>query len=134
MDGPEKRALLQRSDVFVLASADESFGIAVAEAMAVGCPVVVSPDVAIEDVVRASGAGLVVERDPSAIADAIATILSEPARAAAMGEAGRRAVDERFSWPIVAAQMEAMYEAVVGASRDRQAHRPSRTAPAPPRD
>ncbi len=117
--GPEKRTLLQRSDVFVLASADESFGIAVAEAMAVGCPVVVSPDVAIEDVVRASGAGLVVERDPSAIANAIATILSEPTRAAAMGEAGRRAVDERFSWPTVAAQMEAMYDAVVSASRRR---------------
>ncbi len=114
--GPEKRALLQRSDVFVLPSADESFGIAVAEAMAVGCPVVVSPDVAIEDVVRASGAGLVVERDPAAIAHAIATILSEPARAAAMGEAGRRAVDEHFSWPIVAAQAEAMYEAIVSAS------------------
>ncbi len=115
--GEAKRALLQRSDVFVLPSADESFGIAVAEAMAVGCPVVVSPDVAIEDVVRASGAGLVVERNPSAIANAIATILSEPTRAATMGEAGRRAVDERFAWPIVAAQMEAMYDAVVSASR-----------------
>jgi SAM-dependent methyltransferase len=117
--GSEKRTLLQRSDVFVLASADESFGIAVAEAMAVGCPVVVSPDVAIEDVVRASGAGLVVERDPSAIAHAIAMILSEPVRAAAMGEAGRRTVDERFSLPIVAAQLEAMYGAVVSASRRR---------------
>ena len=115
--GPQKRALLQRSDVFVLPSADESFAVAVAEAMAVGCPVVVSPEVAIEDVVRASGAGLVVERDPSAIANAIATILSEPARAAAMGAAGRRVVDEQFSWPTVAAQMEAMYEAIVSASR-----------------
>jgi glycosyltransferase involved in cell wall biosynthesis len=119
LGGADKRTLLQRSDVFVLASIDESFGIAVAEAMAVGCPVVVSPDVAIEDVVRTSGAGLVVERDPSAIANAIATILSEPARAAAMGEAGRRAVDERFSWPIVAGQMEAMYDAVLSASRGR---------------
>ncbi len=115
--GATKRALLQRSDIFVLPSADESFGVAVAEAMAVGCPVVVSPEVAIEDVLRASGAGLVVERDASAIANAMATILSEPTRAAAMGEAGRRAVDERFSWPIVAAQTEAMYDAVVSASR-----------------
>lgn len=128
--GPEKRTLLQRSDVFVLASADESFGIAVAEAMAVGCPVVVSPEVAIEDVVRASAAGLVVERDPSAVANAIATILSEPARAAAMGEAGRRAVDERFSRPIVAAQTEAMYEAVVTTARSRSGRRIAATRPA----
>ncbi len=120
VDTPAKRALLQRSEVFVLASADESFGIAVAEAMAVGCPVVVSPDVAIEDVVRASGAGFVVARDPSAIADAVATILGDPGHADAMGEAGRRAVDERFSWPMIAEQTEEMYHAVVGARR-RQA-------------
>jgi glycosyltransferase involved in cell wall biosynthesis/SAM-dependent methyltransferase len=120
--GRGKRALLQRSDAFVLPSADESFGVAVAEAMAVGCPVVVSPEVAIQDVVLATGAGIVAERDPSAIANAIAAIISEPTRAAAMGEAGRRAVDERFSWPTVAAQTEAMYEAVVNA-RARNAGR-----------
>lgn len=128
--GAQKRSLLQRSDVFVLPSADESFGIAVAEAMAVGCPVVVSPEVAIEDVVRASGAGLVVKRDPSAIANAIATILSEPALAAAMGAAGRQVVDERFSWPIVATQMEAMYEAVVNTARRRSGRRIAATRPA----
>ena len=124
-----RTGLLQRSDVFVLPSADESFGIAVAEAMAVGCPVVVSPEVAIEDVVRTSGAGLVVEREPPAIANAIATILSEPTRAAAMGEAGRRAVDDRFSWPVVAAETEAMYEAVVGARSRRVDGRPPSRRP-----
>ena len=113
----QKRALLQRSDVLVLPSADESFGIVVAEAMAVGCPVVVSPDVAIEDVVRASGAGLVVRRHPSAIANAVAAILSEPALGRSMGEAGKVTVDEQFSWPIVARKMEALYDAVLRAGR-----------------
>jgi glycosyltransferase involved in cell wall biosynthesis/SAM-dependent methyltransferase len=117
--GAQKRALLQRSDVFVLPSADESFAIAVVEAMAVGCPVVISPEVAIEGVVRASGAGLVVGRDPSAIASAIGTILTGPALAAAMGAAGRIAVDQQFSWPTVATQMEAMYEAVVNTTLRR---------------
>ena len=119
VEGPTKRALLQRSDVLVLPSARESFGVAVAEAMAVGCPVVVSPQVAIQDAVRAYGAGLVVERDPSEIADAIAMILGEPARAAAMGDAGRQAVDERFSMAIVAAQMGTMYEAVIASWKGR---------------
>jgi glycosyltransferase involved in cell wall biosynthesis len=114
--GSAKRALLQRSNVFVLPSADESFGVAVAEAMAVGCPVVVSPEVAIKDVVRTSGAGVVAERDPAALAEAIATILADPARAMRMGEAGRLAVDLRFAWPIVAEQTESMYEAIAGAT------------------
>ena len=117
LGGSRKRSLLQQSACFVLPSADESFGIAVAEAMAVGCPVVVSSEVAIEDVVRASGAGLVVNRDPIPIAAAVAEILNDPARAARMGAAGRRVVDEQFSWPIVAARMETFYVSVLSSRR-----------------
>ena len=117
--GSAKRALLQRSDVFVLPSADESFASAVAEAMAVGCPVVVSPHVAIENVVRESGAGLVAERNSAEIARAIGTILADPAAALAMGEGGRRVVDAQFAWPSVVGEFEAMYEAVIAARRGR---------------
>jgi glycosyltransferase involved in cell wall biosynthesis/SAM-dependent methyltransferase len=134
LDGPAKRTLLQRSSVFVLPSADESFGIAVAEAMAVGCPVVVSPEVAIEDLVRSSGAGLVVDRNASAIANAMEEILSDPRRSAAMGEAGRRAVDEQLSWPIAAARTEALYEAVLIGHRGSAARTRSIEAPAPAAD
>ena len=126
--GPGKRALLQRSDVFVLPSADESFGLAVAEAMAVGCPVIVSPEVAIEDIVRASGAGLVARRDPADIGRALKTILADPTAARAMSIAGRRAADEQFAWSSVAGELESMYEAVVanwrGSDRSIAAARP----------
>jgi glycosyltransferase involved in cell wall biosynthesis/SAM-dependent methyltransferase/ribosomal protein L37AE/L43A len=117
VDASEKATLLQRSEAFVLPSADESFGVAVAEAMAVGCPVVVTPGVAIQDVVTSAGAGVIVDRHPPGIADAIAEILGHPARGRAMGEAGRRLVDEHFSWSEVAARTEALYESVIGAKR-----------------
>ena len=116
-----KRSLLQQSACFVLPSADESFGIAVAEAMAVGCPVVVSPEVAIEDMVRSSGAGLVADRDPVAIAEAVALILQDPATAARMGAAGRRLIDEQLAWPIVAERMEAFYDSVLRSRRQMRA-------------
>lgn len=132
--GPEKLAFLQRSDVFVLPSADESFGIAVAEAMAVGCPVVVSPHVAIEDVVRTAGAGLVAERNAADIARALGTILADPAAAEAMGEAGRRVVDAQFAWPSVVGELEAMYEAVIAAWRGRFCFDRSITAARSPSD
>ena len=115
--GAEKRGLLQRSAVLVLPSTDESFGSAVAEAMAVGCPVVVSPHVAIADMILAAGAGLVAERDPADIARAVGAILADPAAASAMGEAGTRLIDTRFAWPIVVGEFEAMYQAVVASSR-----------------
>lgn len=121
--GVEKRALLQRSNVFVLPSVEESFASAVAEAMAVGCPVVVTPHVALEKAVRSAHAGVVAERDPVEIAAAVSMILGDPASAAAMGEAGRYVADEQFAWPRVAAKLETMYEAVIASSSKRRARR-----------
>jgi glycosyltransferase involved in cell wall biosynthesis len=117
----DKRALLQRSDVLVLPSAGESFGLAVAEAMAVGCPVVVSSAVPLQADIRATEAGLVVEREASEIAEAVRTILANPELAAGMGDSGRRLIDHRFGWPQVAVELERMYESVA-------AHPPAREA------
>jgi glycosyltransferase involved in cell wall biosynthesis/SAM-dependent methyltransferase len=114
--GDEKRALLQRSDVFVLPSADESFGLAVVEAMAVGCPVVISPDVAIQDVVSSEGAGIVAERNVASIARAVNTILGDPELARRMAVAGKRIVDDRYSWHHVGPEMERMYASVQAAA------------------
>lgn len=113
----EKRQLLQSADVFVLPSADESFGVAVAEAMAVGCPVVVSPEVAIESLIRESGAGIVCARDPASVAQAVTRVLGDPTAAAAMGLAGRTVVDSRLSWPTIARAVAEMYQAALAAGR-----------------
>jgi glycosyltransferase involved in cell wall biosynthesis/SAM-dependent methyltransferase/uncharacterized protein YbaR (Trm112 family) len=127
--GDEKRALLQRSDVFVLPSADESFGMAVVEAMAVGCPVVISPDVAIQDVVSSEGAGIVAERDGASIARAVNTILGDPELARRMAAAGRRIVDDRYSWHHVGPEMERMYTSVQAAAA-RRTGKAANSAPA----
>ena len=113
--GEEKRALLQRSAVFVLPSADESFGIAVAEAMAVGCPVVVSPHVALADMIKSAGAGIVANRNAAAISDAVGKVLGDSSAAFAMGTAGRRLVDNEFTEERVAISLESMYQAAIDA-------------------
>jgi phosphatidylinositol alpha-1,6-mannosyltransferase len=41
-------------------------------------------------------------RSPEAVADAIAGLLADPARAAAMGRAGRAWVEQRWSWRTIA--------------------------------
>ncbi|MGA3056502.1 MAG: glycosyltransferase [Candidatus Limnocylindrales bacterium] len=129
VEGDEKRALLQRSDVFVLPSADESFGIAVAEAMAVGCPVVVSPYVALQDVVASTGAGIVAERTSASIATAVNAILQDRPKADGMAAAGKRVVGDKYSWPRVAAELERMY-ASVRATSARRTGRAVNSAPA----
>jgi glycosyltransferase involved in cell wall biosynthesis len=77
---------------------DEPFGLVPLEAMACGRPVVASTSGGIVESVENGVTGwLVAPSDPEALARKIADLLSEPDRAAAMGLAGRRRVEEMFS-------------------------------------
>ncbi len=76
----------------------EAFGLYVIEAMAAGVPVVQPRVAAFPELIEATGGGvLCAADDPQALAEAIEELLLNPARARALGEAGRRAVFERFS-------------------------------------
>ena len=78
------------------------------EYMAAGLPVVASDFPVWRDIVDGAKCGLLVDpSDPSAIAQAIDTLLSDPLAAETMGMNGQRAVIERYSW-------EAEQHALVG--------------------
>jgi glycosyltransferase involved in cell wall biosynthesis len=85
---------------------EEAFGIAVAEAMACGVPVVASRVGGIPEVVLEGGGLLVPPRDEGAIAGALHAILSDPAKGREMGEKARASVHERFAWKTVAGRFE----------------------------
>ena len=61
LHGPKKWGALRAAEIFVLPSHQENFGIAVAEALAVGTPVLISDRVNIWREIQADGAGLVAE-------------------------------------------------------------------------
>jgi len=109
----DKRALLKAATVFVLPSYSENFGNVVLEAMAVGCPVVVTPEVGLAEVVRDSRAGIVVNGEPHKIAEAILKILKNNDLRDKMGKRGQETVKERFSWGAVAEQMELTYQNIL---------------------
>lgn len=98
--GTGKAELLQGSDIFVLPSQDENFGIAVAEALAHGVPVVVSTDVAATDTMPDSAGVRLKDPTPGTIADAIVDILATPA--AHRRQAAYRFASETYSWHEVA--------------------------------
>jgi glycosyltransferase involved in cell wall biosynthesis len=104
-----KWALYEHAQVFVLPSYSENFGNVVAEAMAMGCPVVVSPEVGIAALVQASGAGVVTDGMPERLAATIRDLLADDAQRAEMGRRGRETARSRLSWSGVAAQMESLY-------------------------
>jgi glycosyltransferase involved in cell wall biosynthesis len=117
VQGEVKWALLRESDVFVLPSYQENFGIAVVEAMAAGLPVVISDRVNIHYEVEQAGAGLVTSLDPKEIANAIEQLVTDDYLRQKMGQNGSLLARERFSWEKIARETVAMYETVVGSAR-----------------
>jgi glycosyltransferase involved in cell wall biosynthesis len=104
------------SDLFVLPSRREGLPVALMEAMACGLPVVASrlagsTDTLIDD--RVSGR-LVPVGDVDGFAAAMAELIQDPARAAAIGAAARQVILNRFASPAIADRWLRAYDAVLG--------------------
>ena len=73
------------------------FGLYLIEAMAAGVPVVQPRHAAFPELIAATGGGVIAEVNAAALATAIEGLLLDPTQLRALGEAGRRAVSERFT-------------------------------------
>jgi glycosyltransferase involved in cell wall biosynthesis len=97
------------SDVLLHPSLEESFGAVVAEAMAVGLPVVAGESSGAVPWVVGEGGCLVDASSADRLAEAIAALLSEPVRAQALGAAGQTRARALFGAGAVAAAYELEY-------------------------
>jgi glycosyltransferase involved in cell wall biosynthesis len=115
LDRAAKLEFLRSLDVFsVPATYEEPKGLFLLEAMATAVPVVQPRRGAFPELVETTGGGLIVEAgNPEALADGLLTLWRDPARAAALGEAGAIAVREHYSAEKMAASVEAVYQEVV---------------------
>jgi starch synthase len=109
--------LLTHATVFAIPSIYEPLGIVNLEAMACGTAVVGSRTGGIPEVVADGETGLLVPPgEPEPLAEALNTLIRDPDRAAAMGQAGRKRAVAEFGWAAIAAQTAALYaELVTGA-------------------
>jgi glycogen synthase len=102
--------LYSHAAVFACPSVYEPFGLINLEAMACETPVVASAVGGILEVVEDGKTGfLVPPARPDALAEGLGRVLGDPSQARAMGKAGRRRVEERFSWASVAERTEQVY-------------------------
>jgi glycosyltransferase involved in cell wall biosynthesis len=122
-----KWALYERAMMFILPSYSENFGNVVAEAMAMGCPVIVTPEVGLARLVRASESGLVTDGAPRALANAIRSLLQDPATRRLMGEKGRLTAQRDLSWQSAAQHMQRLYWDINQTHPISQAHEVGRT-------
>jgi starch synthase len=111
--------LLTHATVFVCPSVYEPLGIVNLEAMACETAVVASAVGGIPEVVADGETGILVPYDPAdepgfdaGLAEAINSLVRDPERAAAMGQAGRARAVDLFSWEAIAEQTVTVYMSV----------------------
>jgi alpha-maltose-1-phosphate synthase len=125
--------VLSHATVFVCPSIYEPMGIVNLEAMACETAVVATATGGIPEVVADGSTGLLVpieqvsdgtgtpvdpDRFVADLASALNELVADPARAQAMGKAGRQRAVENFSWAAVAARTLEVYQAVVSGLPD----------------
>lgn len=121
---PEAIQLYTHAAVFCCPSVYEPFGIINLEAMACETAVVASATGGIKEVVVEGETGYLVpfaadpvtnmpldpDRFARDLAEKLNALLAQPEQRRKFGKAGRRRVEEKFSWPAIAAQTVALYE------------------------
>lgn len=106
----EAGRLLEHASVLVAPCEREGFGLAAAEAMAYGRPVVAAAGGGLLELVDETTGILVEPRNAPALREAVQTLLADPALCTRLGAAGRARARERFGWDNVIDKTLAVYE------------------------
>jgi starch synthase len=123
--------LYSHARVFCCPSVYEPFGIINLEAMACGAPVVASATGGIKEIVIDGETGYLVPFEPDPVtgfpsrpdrfardlAEKLSRLLNDPDRCKQFGAAGRKRVEETFSWSTIADQTIRLYQTVIDAAK-----------------
>ena len=120
IDETQKARLLSEISIFLHASDSEGMPMAVLEAMAAGCAVVVTPGCYMSDAARA-GALYEVDQNAKALAAACGALLDNPAARAALGNSGRAYAEDAHSWAAIVRRFAAIYAGAPGQDHRDQA-------------
>ena len=113
VSGDLKAEVLTKADLFVLPSYYENFGIAVAEAMAAGVPVVISDRIHIAEDIQQAEAGWVGPLEVGAIADSIKSALLNPQERQRRGLNGKEYAKKHYNWEAIAQQTIDAYQQIL---------------------
>jgi glycogen(starch) synthase len=106
----DKRDLLAAADVVAMPSRTDSFGIVYLEAWLYRKPVIGARAWGMSDVIAHDVDGLLVPfGDVGALAEALAGLLDNPARCAALGQAGEKKVYQQYTWEHVYGRVSEVY-------------------------
>lgn len=113
LTGKEKLKAFMVSDVFVLPSYSENFGIAIVEAMACNLPVIISDQVGIYKKIENAKAGIIIPTESKSLYNALVRLLENRKESLEMGKCGRKLVEKYFDINEVADKTIKVFEDVV---------------------
>jgi glycosyltransferase involved in cell wall biosynthesis len=114
LSGSERKAAFANADVFVLPTHSENFGIAIAEALAFGLPVITTKGAPWKEL-TVHECGWWIDLGHAELMQCLKGALCLPkAELSAMGERGRALMAKKYSWKQVAVQMKQSYEWLLG--------------------
>jgi glycosyltransferase involved in cell wall biosynthesis len=108
------RSAFGACELLALPSDYEAFGLVLVEAMACSKPCVATRVGGVPEVIDEDRTGLLVDfGDVQGLARALTEVLSDPKKAKEMGTAGRKRVEDKFTWETVTTQIEKVYREVL---------------------
>jgi glycosyltransferase involved in cell wall biosynthesis len=113
LEGAVKASALQGASLFALPSRQENFGIAAAEALACGAPVVVSEHVNLAPDIARANAGWVTSLEPEGFSRALAEAMNGEDERRRRGAAGKLFVEQHLSWARSAAELKNLYSSTL---------------------
>jgi glycosyltransferase involved in cell wall biosynthesis len=112
--GEAKERAFRKASAFILPSYSEGLPMTVLEAWSYQLPVLKTPHCNLAEGFKARAA-IRIEPRPESIAEGLNSLTAiGESELAEMGRRGRRLVEEKFTWPHVAAEMKAVYDWVLG--------------------
>jgi glycosyltransferase involved in cell wall biosynthesis len=110
--GDDKWVLYKNALMFVLPSYSENFGMSVVEAMACGCPVVISDKVGIYKEIADNNAGIIVKTDVESVEEGIFKLLNDEKLRETISHNGKAMVEKFYDIDKVADKMIEVYERI----------------------
>ncbi|HZS48530.1 MAG TPA: glycosyltransferase [Blastocatellia bacterium] len=112
LSGAEKKSAIQNAALLALPSHQENFGICVAEAMACGVPVLVSPHVNLAKDIRESDSGWIAPLEETEFTSILREAMSNESERNRRGILGKQFASQQFRWSTLALRLNTLYQAV----------------------
>jgi len=113
ISGDKKSALLQYSDIFILPSHSENFGIAIIEAMQAGLPVLISDKVAISENLKINNASLIFSLNKKSIENKLNHAIKNIKLRNNLSLNGQKLVKKEYNWQVITKRQITIYKKMI---------------------